>query len=426
MDFSNEELSVTVNKKAHCKVEFAITAHELLIRKAAKEAVKSVSKEVSLPGFRKGKAPLDLVQKKYAQQIREQTQKSLASLAFTEAQKLVKIPPLNRDTSVSYSMKNFSDVEANISFTFETEPSLPDLVLSSFKLSTPKKQKIEKKEVDEAVRQLQFFYAKWTPITHRGIEENDYVLIDLETLEEPSQKVFSDTRFEVSEKSMAKWMQHLLLGKKSGDKVEGISEPDNKDDPDFVSKRVLVTVKKIEMAELPHLDEDFATKVGAKSIEELRKSMEELLIKKIEEKEEKELRDQVNQFLLSHTFALPESLVQAEKEHRQKQLVQNPKYQERWRSLSEAEKKEAEETLHQQAEEAVRLFYISRKVVQDSGVTISNEEIQNEALRTLQVFAPVKIDSKQIPKEVYALALSKLMLSKAQDQVIEKAQTQSA
>ena len=59
-----------------------------------------VGKEVTLPGFRKGKAPEALVEKNYPKQIDSEWQKCIADLAFRDSVKLTKIPLLNNEPKV--------------------------------------------------------------------------------------------------------------------------------------------------------------------------------------------------------------------------------------------------------------------------------------------------------------------------------------
>lgn len=425
MEFSNDELTCIVHKQPKCKIEFELTAHAPLIEKAKKEAVKQVSKEVTVPGFRKGKAPKDLVEKKHPGQIQKETKQKLANLAFSTAMKEAKTPLLNRDTSVSYSLNEYKEQEAKMTFSFETEPTPPSIPVEKCTIKEPKKDKIGKKEVDEAIRQLRFFFAKWTPITDRPIEEGDFVIIDLETIDEPKQKVYADTRFEVTDKTMASWMKKALLGKNTGDKAEAVSEPDKdlseEEKKQYSSKHVLITVKKIEKAELPKLDEEFAKKMGTSTIEELRTAMEKNLTQKAEEKADQELRNQINQFLLTHTFDLPDSLIQAEFKHRKDEAMQNPKVE--WDKLNESQKKEVEEALLAQAEEAVRLFYLSRAIVKQENIDVSTQSVQEEAIRSMQQLGVGHIDPKNMPPELYTLAFSKVILKKSQDHILEKCLT---
>ena len=112
-------------------------------------------------------------------------------------------------------------------------------------------------------------------------------------------------------------------------------------------------------------------------------------------------------------------MIESERKHRQKQLLENPRNAEKIQKLSEKEKKEMETDLTGQAEEAVKLFYISRKVVRDAKISVTHQEVTDEAIRTLQSFGPVKVDPNKIPNEIYALALSKIVLAKAQNHILE-------
>ena len=87
-------------------------------------------------------------------------------------------------------------------------------------------------KVSETIRQVQLFFATWKNIEDRPVQEGDFVLLDVEDLEtDPPTSVFSNTRFEVTEKSMAQWMRDLVLGKSAGATVEGISVPDESKPP---------------------------------------------------------------------------------------------------------------------------------------------------------------------------------------------------
>ena len=59
--FSTEELTVNVEHLPHCEIKFSVHTQPALIAQAKEKAKKQVSKEVSIPGFRKGKAPLDMI-----------------------------------------------------------------------------------------------------------------------------------------------------------------------------------------------------------------------------------------------------------------------------------------------------------------------------------------------------------------------------
>ncbi len=414
-----------------CIVTLEVTASKRLIEKAHADALKEVGKEVILPGFRKGKAPIDLIQRQFSTSIADKGKKLLADYAFASAFKLAAIPILNDRSSINFKLNKISEEEASFTFSYETEPLPPTIDPKKFVLQPVQKQVIGEKEMGEALKQMQMFFAKWTLIADRPVQEGDYILIDLETNEDPPKKIFSDTRFEVSDSHMATWMKKLVLGKKPGDICEGISEadPDMSEEQKkaFLPKRVLLTLKKIETAELPPFDDDFAKKVGGKTMDDVRKFVKEMLENKAEEAFQGKQREQVSQFLLQHPFYLPVSLMRQEIEHRKTQLQADPRYQHKLKQMTDleraVEKMQVEEAISKQSEGALRIFYASRQIIRDNQIPITQEEVEKEALNTLKTFGPVKIDPNKIPQEVMALALSKVILSKAQEYILKNCLT---
>jgi trigger factor len=430
-EFKTENLSITVQRKPFCKIELEIEATPSFIQKSKKKAIKEVGKQVSIPGFRKGKAPEEMILKSYSGAVDEKLHKHLADDAFKEAVKEIKIPPLSNGPKITYDLKNL-DVEkgAHLSFSYESEPNVPSVDPQKYTPKEITKQEIGEKEIQEAIRQTQFFYAKWNDVEEREAKEGDFVLIDLESLEDEKAKVFSDTRFEVKKEYMADWMRELVVGMKPGEEKEGVSKPDkdatDKEKKEFQPKKVKLTLKKIEEPELPELDEEFAKKVGTKDIESFKKSLEEMLQKKAEEKFDQEKREDVNKFLLDvYPFELPSSLIEKEKDHRLQQMLSNPKSKKEYEGYSQEQKNKVLASVVKQADDAVRLFYISRKVVHEAKIDVGYEDVFKEAIATMQAYGPMQIDPKNIPQEVYALAFSKVMLKKAQDHILANAKKQA-
>ena len=224
----DEHVELAVERKPECVVEFDVKASAELVKKAHGKAVRKVAKEVSLPGFRKGKAPEALIVSKYGDSVDQHWQKAIADSAFQACEKLAQIPVVSTKAPITFNMeKHDLNDGAELKFTFESEPIVPEIDLSQVKLKDVPKETVEQDTVDEGIRQVAFFFAEWTPAEDRGAEMNDFLILDVYTLEgEEPQKVFNDTRFEFTEKSMAEWMRELIAGMKVGEEKEGQSRPD--------------------------------------------------------------------------------------------------------------------------------------------------------------------------------------------------------
>ncbi len=420
------DIKVQVHEKGACRVELDVKASPKMINTARKNAIKAVSKEVTLPGFRKGKAPDEMILKKFPGDIEKKLHKELADLAFIAAQKVVKIPLLNNNASISFDLKKLAPEEgAELIFSFETEPKIPEVDVAGFTPKEIQRPEVAEKQIEEAIRQMRFFYAKWNPVNDRPVRDGDYIMIDLDTVEgENVQRVFHHIRFEVSKERMAAWMKQLVEGARAGDILEGISEPDDPateaEKAEFKPKNVRITLLKVEEAELPELNDEFAKKVGAPNIGEMRKSIVNLLNQQANDKVKNELREQINEYLIeNYVFELPQSLIDTEKKHRLEQLLYDPSFKTKWNQMSQDERRALDDKLKVESAQAVRLFYLSRSIVQKEKIPVTHQEVQQEAIHIYQSHGGKSID--QLPKEMYALALSKVILAKAQDSMLKKA-----
>ncbi|MDX8431186.1 MAG: trigger factor [Candidatus Algichlamydia australiensis] len=411
-----ENLEFEIDRKPDCLVELKIKSSAKLAEKAEDLAVKVIAKEVSIPGFRKGKAPAHLIRKNYAKALTEEAKKKLAKLAFDEAQEKINIPLQSRETPIQFNMENFSTTE-ELSFTinFETEPVVPEIKKEAMKFEKAEQPEITEEKVDSGLREILLVYADWKEITDRAVKENDYILADIEDMEkDPPEKAFSSIRLEMREKKTAKWIQDLAMGLKTGESKEGISEPDDhlteEEKKDFKPKKVRLTVQRIEEAHLPEVNDEFCKKVGAKDPEAFRNHIKEVLTRHGEEFAAKKDREQISKLLVeTFPFETPSSLTQKETHYRLRSLLSDPKFLKEWQAMSEEERKKAVDDLKEEAERAIRLFYICRKVVKDEGIKISDEEIAQALAQ-----AP-----KENQAEEEALIYSRLTMEKAQDHLIK-------
>ncbi len=293
-----------------------------------------------------------------------------------------------------------------------------------------KRPEISKEKVEETIRQTQMFFAKWQKAKDRPIKEGDFLLLDVDVIEEdPPQKLFSNTRFEVADKSMAQWMKKLVIGKKTGDVLEAVSEPDptlsEEEKKEYPPKKVRVTIKAIEEAELPKLDDEFAKQVGAESVVQLRTRIEELLNKKADEGIREEQREQVTAFLLSHYFEIPTSVIEKEAQFRLQQMIQDPKFKAKWVQGNDKEKQDLIENVKNNAEKAVRIFYLCRKIAADQKISVEPKDIPPASSDPIEalLFPTAQHHDPRQPDVKQAEAYSRTLLEKTEDWVIAHART---
>lgn len=429
--FEGERVKVEVTHEPRCRVSMKVSAVGPLMNAAKKDAIRKIAKEVSIPGFRKGKAPASLIEKKFARDLAQGWEREFANLSFKEAQALARIPLLNGNGNgnITYKMEKLTGEEGKIVFHFETEPLVPELDYDLFDLKDTKKVTVDDEKIDETIKSIRMFYATWDQVTDRAVQESDFVILDIDDMDQdPPVQAFSNTRFEVSKSGMATWMRDLVLGKKLEESAEGISEPEKTDSEEvknsFQKKKVRLHIKGIEHANLPPLDDDLAMRVGVKSVAELRERLQELLSKQANEMHDKELRDSIGEQLIAKiSFDIPGSVLEKEANHRLSHMLRNASFAKKWKeSMSEEEKNQQKAEVTKQSENAIRLFYLCRAIVTKNNLSLSDEELHPTYSSILEMmFAdPNKVNYQNQSKEQQAIEFSKFMMAKAQDFIVSK------
>ena len=425
----SEKIELQVERKPNCLVEFTVKASSKLVKESQKIAIKSVAKETTIPGFRKGKAPDNLILKNFPKAVEEKWHKAVAEQAFKECEELAKIPLLNNDSRISFDMKSFDKENgAEMTFSFESEPQIPEINLDDFKLQTVEQEAVTQEKIDDTIKRIRLFFSTWKQVKDRAAQEQDFIIADIDVVEENGEekKAFSNTRLEVSKTGMAKWMYDIVVGMKTGEQKEGISEADadasEEEKKLFKKKTVKVTIKTIEEPVLPAVDDELAKKVGVQTADEMKSRLKTLLENQSSENTQKEYREQISKQLLEKLdFELPLTLLQREIQYRKSQNMNNASYKKHFEGLSEEEKKQEEEKMNEQSTEALKLFYICKKISEENKIQITAGDLDQNVTTTLDaMFADRDLLNPNKTDQQKALLMSRMLLSKSQDFVIEK------
>ncbi|MCH9621334.1 MAG: Trigger factor [Chlamydiia bacterium] len=426
--FKNDNISFDMEVEANCKVKYIASPSKLLWEKARKQAIKKIAKGVSIPGFRKGKAPESIILKKHSAQVKQETDQAVADLSFTECQKEAKTPILHGHGNITFNVEGEGE-DKKLIFSFESEPIIPELDMSVFDIKTTKENKVDEKRVNEEIDNVRSFYADWEQIEDRGVEEGDFVLLDIDDLDQdPPAQVFNGARFEVKSGKMVKWMQDLVMGLKKGESVEGISKPDEKaseeDKKNFKEKKVKITIASIEKSTLPAIDDDLAKKVGVSDVAEMKEKLTNLVIKKDERVQRETDREEIEKQLIEKVlFDIPATLLEKEANHRMSQLFNNPEFKKDWEeNLSEEEKDAKKEEIKEKSVQAIRLFYLCRNIVQENKISIGDDDLKPDYSSILEMMYAdqKKLQYQSMSDEQKQMALTQVMMHKAEDYILDQ------
>ncbi|MCH9611987.1 MAG: Trigger factor [Chlamydiia bacterium] len=425
-EFTADGIKVQVETKHECQVVMEVELGNTHYAQARKVAIKQVQKKVSMPGFRKGKVPQNIIEKNYDPSIKNATQQELADIGFKEAQKLAKLPIFHNNQQIVFNALSVTPEASKLQFKFERDPVIPTIDYSKIKVDLEPAQEIGDKEVDETLKQIQLFFATWDKVDDRPVQEGDYLLLDIDDLEgEKPERVFNRAKFEVNKDSMAVWLHELLIGMKLGETKEGVSSADDKasdeEKENFKPKKVSVTVAEIQQPTLPEIDDELAKKMGVESADKMRENLKGLRQKQADKEANATNRSRfVDALFETHDFEVPHSTMRSEVAHRMDMVKRRAGAE--WSKKSAEEQEEAHEKVENEAKVAIKLFFLCRQVSGENKLKLDAARINPQPGSTLEMmFADQnQVNFDQLTDEQKSMEMTRHMLEQAQDFMLEQ------
>ena len=320
-EFQTDHIKGTVTRHPGCMAHFDVTIDSQLTDKLHKQAIKAVKKEVSIPGFRKGKVPDNVVQHNFGTNIEKEFRDRVTQKAFEESLKETKCHPFGKHAVKRTELKKCTASDgAHFIFDLETEPQVPTIGPESIQTEPVASREITQEQKDLAYKQLQISFAEWEDVADRTVEDGDFVEVDIDVVEHPAHNVCTNKRLHVDTKELPQWLYKTLVGL-AIDESKQTKTQTNPDDPKHVfvqdkdapAKECLVVLKKIKKATFPIEDEAFAKKFGVETIDELKNALE----KKLKDEEaayasELSRYNLRRELLEKYPIDLPRSLIDAE------------------------------------------------------------------------------------------------------------------
>ena len=378
------------------------------------QAYKELNRQVRVPGFRPGKAPLALLEQRYAKAVEEDVVRSLVPDYYDRAVRqagispvLVEIPPLER-------VKIKRDAPFTFTATVEIKPKIE---LRDYKAPNPISLKPDTRTVTEEqlakgmnVLREQHARLEAPPSGHKAAE-GDFVILSVEGFLdgqplEGSKKTGHLHKLGSKASVLGLEVDQHVLGRAEGDTVE-ISQPYPPSHPDarVAGKTVLfqVTVNAVKIKTLPALDDEFAKDCGAYASlaelqDRLRTEMEKALKREIEEGYKDTI---IKRLVETHHFDLPETLVERELETIIRQYLQQRQRRggEGASALETSDLTKLRQENREEAARRVKVGLILETVAEKEQLTVTQEDLDNEIHR---LASELKIGQPELVKMIQA------------------------
>ncbi len=410
--YTNDHLTVLVTKKPHCQIKFDVTVAKPAVEAAYQKAIKKVSKEVSIPGFRKGKAPVHFIQNKYAGAIKEEFIDIVLQTSFNEALELSQLSPLKNSFKSPMIKECSKEKGAHFIIEFEARLTPPDIKLEELQVKKVTAPIITEEDQQEAIKQLLLRMAEFTPISDREVQEDDFVNIQV-TLFGTLPKVIENHRVQVNNKSLPNWLYSTLIGKKAGETIEGQTEPSTEQESDLVTTDQSIpfkaTVLSIWEAKAPELNDEIAKKIGLESVEDLKHKMNERLQQTAKEDAFEQQILLIERALLDHySLDIPKSYLEEEFKVRLEEYLE-PLLKQELGDYVKQHMSSIEEQIRKISLERLAIYFMLHVVAVKNQITPTQEEIRSEfsrqtSLMSINRGSITATNKEELEKQLYNLA----------------------
>ena len=390
-------MNVSVENLAPCKKLVRVELDAAAVDAVLADITKNFQKQAALPGFRPGKAPRDMVVKKYGAEIKDEAKRKLIGDHYRKAIEEQKLKVIGYPDIEEIQ---FDHGQALIfAATIETAP---DFELPDYKClpAQVEMKTVTDADVDHALDLLRGHHAKFETVT-RPLANGDIAVVNYNGTCEgkvitelaPTAKGLTEQKnfwVETTGNNFIPGFAEQLIGASAGDK-----RTVNVDfDADFVTrelqgKKGVYEVELVEVKEkvLPPVDDELAKKFGAESLEKLRAGVRTDLENELKYSRSKAIRAQAVQALLSRVqFDLPETAVANETRNVVYDLVRQNTQRGLTRELIEEQKEQIYSVAANNAKERVKFAFLVGRIADQEKLQVSQDEVVRRAQQLAQTY----------------------------------------
>lgn len=425
-------MSVQVEKleKNMAKLTIEVSAAEF--EKALEDAFLKNKNKISIPGFRKGKVPRQMVEKMYGPEIfYEDAANALIPDAYSKA-----LDECEEDI-VSSPEIDVTQIEKGKSFIFTATVALkPEVKLGKYKGVKVETTEVTvtDEEVDAKIEKERENNARTIEVTDRPVKDGDMTVLDFEGFVDGV--AFDGGKGEnypltIGSGAFIPGFEEQLIGAEIGKEVEvNVTFPEDYQAEELKGKAAVFkcTIKEIKEKELPALDDEFASEVSEfDTLEEYRKDVKETLtIEKEKAAREAKEAAVIDAIIADSEMDIPEAMVTTQQKQMIDEFAQRMQMQglsmEQYFQFTGATLDKMMEQVKPQAETRIKSRLVLEAVAAKEGIEATEEDYEEEIKTMAEVYQmePDKI-KEMLPEKSVKGIKEDIAVKKAAEFVVNNA-----
>ena len=378
-------------------VKFEVKVEAEKFDAALTRAYKKNVKNFNVPGFRKGKVPMNVVKKYYGIEVLLEDAVNFAiEGSYSEVLKENNIIP------VDYPKIDVVEVGEGKDFVYTAEVTVyPEVELGEYKgLSIEKKTyEVTEEEVSKKLKEMQEKNARVETKEEGTVENGNIAVIDFKGYVDG--EAFqggegNDYSLEIGSKTFIDTFEEQLVGAKVNDTVEvNVTFPENygKEELNGKPAKFEVTIKEIKVKELPELDDEFAKETSEfDTIADLKADVTKKLEEANAERAEREFEEAVITAVAGNAkVEIPEVMVEKEVDKMVQNLQQRLQYQglslEQYFQFTGTDEEKMREYMRTNAQTKVKVDLVLEAIEKAENIEATEEEIKAKAVEVAKMYS---------------------------------------
>ncbi len=382
-------MSLQVEKLEHNMAKLTIEVSAEDVEKALQAAYLKERSKISLPGFRKGKVPRQMIEKMYGPEVfYDEAANHMISEAYGKAYDECELD------IVSQPKVAITQLEKGKPFIFTAEVAVkPEVTLGEYKgLKVDKvSTRVTQKEVDEEIDKERERNARTIEVTDRAVQDKDQVILDFEGFVDGV--AFEGGKGEnypltIGSGAFIPGFEEQLIGAEIGKETEvNVTFPEEYQAKELAGKEAVFkcTVHEIKAKEIPELDDEFVSDVSEKS--ETVDAYKAEVKAKIKERKERQGRQKkedqaVEQAVANAEIDIPEPMIDLQTKQMAddfaRRIMQQGMSLEQYFQFTGLSEEKMMEEFRPQAEKRIRTRLVLEAVAAAENIEVSDERLDEE------------------------------------------------
>ncbi len=306
-------MQVSINTLSDVKQEATIELTSAELQPHFDAAYAKYRTKVELKGFRKGKAPLEMIKKIYGEAIEHESLDDVANTFFHQAMDEKNIHPIGRPSMVDMDYKRGEKLQFRVEYELK-----PPVALKTYKGIAVERpvHTVTDEEVNEEVQQI--LKANSTSVPAETAADDEHVITaDVQELDEAGTPLVgrksNGVRFYLGDHTIAPELREALRGAKVGTPLDAAYQNQHGDHSHTV--RLAITPKSIEKLQLPAFDETLVKKITRDKVsspDEFKASMRADIERYWNERSEAKVADDIaSEIVRGHDVTVPDAFTEA-------------------------------------------------------------------------------------------------------------------